>query len=34
MAAQPNLGRKAVDAIFYVFDRVARPDAVGWIGAW
>jgi hypothetical protein len=29
----PNLGRKAVDGIFYVFDDVARPDAVGWIGA-
>jgi hypothetical protein len=30
---EPNLGRKTVDAIFYVFDRVARPDAVGWIEA-
>jgi hypothetical protein len=30
---EPNLGPKAVDAIFYVFDHVARPDAVGWIGA-
>ena len=30
---EPNLGRKAVDGIFYVFDHVARPDAVGWIGA-
>jgi hypothetical protein len=30
---EPNLGRKAVDAIFYVFDHVTQPDAVGWIGA-
>jgi hypothetical protein len=30
---EPNLGRRAVDAIFYVFDHVTRPDAVGWIGA-
>ena len=30
---EPNHGAKAVDAIFYVFDHVGRPDAVGWIGA-
>ena len=28
-----NLGRKSVDAIFYVFDHVTRPDAIAWIGA-
>jgi hypothetical protein len=30
---EPNLGHKAVDAIFYVFDHVTRPDTVAWIGA-
>jgi hypothetical protein len=30
---EANLGRKSVDAIFYVFDHVTRPDAVAWIGA-
>jgi hypothetical protein len=30
---KPNLGPKAVDAIFYVFDQVVRPDAVAWLGA-
>jgi hypothetical protein len=32
MAAR-NLDRKAVDAIFYVFDHVTQSDAVGWVGS-